>query len=434
MHYLNISFSHKNSTLEVREKLSYKDDNATKGCLTKLNAGEAINESILISTCNRMEVFCSCSDIALATQHIFEMLAARSGVSIEELEGRADIFDDSSAIHHLFSVASSLDSMVVGETQIAGQLRDAFRLSYDNGFSGQKLARAMHHAFKCAAKVRNATDISSKPVSIASVAVAKLKSVLESVEGKKALVVGVGEMSEITAKHLLSSGADVYIMNRTRENAQKLAFDCGAKVLDYSELANAINEFEILFTATSAPEPIITDEIIKSCDFERYWFDLALPRDINYHKGDKINLYVIDDLKSIVDENIGIREDSARKAHGIIGRSTVEFFEWLSTLNIEPMIKEIYQKAFEAARIESERVIKKGHIPKKYEAQAKKMAEQVMKRFLHEMTSKMRSVSEESKADMVTSALQFLIQKDKSDIPDKYKCEHALNIIEGKTN
>ncbi|MDP2893676.1 MAG: glutamyl-tRNA reductase [Sulfurimonas sp.] len=432
MHYLNISFSHKNSTLEIREKLTYKDDSALKACLAKLNSGESINESVLISTCNRMEVLCSCSDIALATQHIFEMLATRSGISIEELEGRADIYDDSSAIHHLFSVASSLDSMVVGETQIAGQLKDAFRFSYDNGFCGQKLARAMHNAFKCAAKVRNATDISSKPVSIASVAVAKLKSVLESVDGKKALVIGVGEMSEITAKHLSSNGADVYIMNRTKYKAQKLADECGVKVLDYSELPNAVNEFEILFSATSASEPIITDEIIKQCDFDRYWFDMAVPRDINYHKGERINLYVIDDLKNIVDENMSLREDGARKAHGIIGRSTVEFFEWLDTLNIEPMIKEIYEKAFEAAKAESDRVIKKGYIPKEYEAQIRKMSEQVMKRFLHQMSSKMRSVSEESKSDMVTSALQFLIKKDKNEMPDKYKCEHALNIIEGR--
>ncbi|ABB44137.1 glutamyl-tRNA reductase [Sulfurimonas denitrificans DSM 1251] len=432
MHYLNISFSHKNSTLDVREKLSYKDDYATKGCLSKLNSGESINESILISTCNRMEVFCSCSDIASATKHIFEMLAARSGVSIDELEGRADIFDDSSAIHHLFSVASSLDSMVIGETQIAGQLKDAFRFSYDNGFCSQKLARAMHHAFKCAAKVRNATDISSKPVSIASVAVSKLKSVLDNVEGKKALVIGVGEMSEITAKHLLSSGADVYITNRTKHKAEKLASECGAKVLDMQDLHKAVNEFEILFTATSSSEPIITDEIIKPCDFDRYWFDMAVPRDINYHKGDRINLYVVDDLKNIVDQNMSFREDGARKAHGIIGRSTVEFFEWLNTLNIEPMIKEIYEKAFEAARIESQRVIKKGFIPKEYEDQIHKMSQQVLKRFLHQMSSKMRSVSEESKADMLTSAVQFLIEKDQRDIPDKYKCEHALNIIEGR--
>ena len=430
MHYLNISFSHKNSTLEIREKLSYPDDENVAGCLININSSDAINETILISTCNRMEIFCSCSDIARATQHIFNKLTARSGISIEELEGRADIFDDSSAIHHLFTVASSLDSMVIGETQIAGQLKDAFRFSYDSGHCGQKLARAMHNAFKCAAKVRNATDISSKPVSIASVAVSKLKSVLDSVEGKKTLVIGIGEMSEITAKHMVSNGADVYIMNRTKEKAFTLAEECGAKVLDFDQLPHIINEFEILFTATSSSIPIITDEIIKPCDFDRYWFDLALPRDITYHKGERINLYQIDDLKTIVNENRGLREEEARKAHTIIGRSTVAFFEWLDTLNIEPMIKEVYEKAFEAAKQESERVIKNGYIPKEYEKQVHKMAQQVMKRFLHDMTSKMRSVSEESKSDMITGAMQFLIKKEKVEMPDKYKCEHALNVIQ----
>ncbi len=147
MHYLNISFSHKNSTMEIREKLSYPDDEHLNGCLTKLNECEAIDETILISTCNRMEIFCSCSDIVQATQHIFDKLTDRAGISIEELEGRADIFDDSSAIHHLFTVASSLDSMVIGETQIAGQLKDAFRFSYDNKHCGQKTSARYAQCF-----------------------------------------------------------------------------------------------------------------------------------------------------------------------------------------------------------------------------------------------------------------------------------------------
>ncbi len=426
MHYLTISFTHKNSTLEIREKLSYPDADSQRECLCKLNDNAAINETILISTCNRMEVFCSCSDIVEATNHIFTMLTKRADISIEELEGRADVFDDISAIHHIFSVASSLDSLVIGETQIAGQLKDAFRFSYDNGFCGQKLARAMHHAFKCAAKVRNSTDISSKPVSIASVAVAQLKSILEDINAKKALVIGIGEMSEITAKHLVSNGADVYIMNRTKDKAVDLAAECGAKALDFEKLSEVINEFEILFTATSSPDPIITDEIIHSCDFDRYWFDMALPRDINYHKGERINLYQIDDLKSIVSENMGLREESARAAHSIIGRAVVEFFEWLNTLEVEPMIKEIYEKAYKAAAEESSRAIKNGYIPKEYEQQAKKMCEQTLKRFLHEMTSKMRSVSEESKSDMITGALQFLVQENSAPVPDKYKCDHIL--------
>ena len=412
MHYLNISFSHKNSTIEIREKLSYPNDSDKDKCLNKLLSSEYISEVVLLSTCNRMEVFCSCSDVSNATKYIFEMLHSRSGIDIEELEGRADIFDDSSAIHHLFSVTSSLDSMVIGETQIVGQVRDAFRFSYDNKYCDVKLARAMKNAFRCAAKVRNVTDISSKPVSMASVAVSKLKSLVDDLSTKKALVIGVGEMSEITAKHLLSANVDVYIMNRTKHKAELLAKECGAKVIEFEKLADAINEFDILFSATSAPDAIITDEIIKPCNFDRYWFDLALPRDINYHKGERINLYIIDDLKLIVDENISLRESKAKPAHSIVGRNVVEFFESLSSLDIEPVIKEIYEKATLCAEEETKRVIKKGFIPKEYEAEAKKMCEQALKRFLHEMTSSMRDASKTVSPD-ISANMMNIFSKDK---------------------
>ena len=426
MHYLTISFTHKNSTIEIREKLSFSEDSQLKECLTKLNASNFIHESILISTCNRFEVFVSCSSIMGATEHIFKLLTERSTINIEELEGRADIFDDQGAIHHLFSVASSLDSLVVGETQIAGQLKDAFRFSYDNGYCGQKLSRAMHYAFKCAAEIRNLTNISSKPVSIASVAVAKLRGILKDLEGKKALVIGVGEMSEITAKHLISNGVEVCIINRTREKAQELAISCGAKVKDFGELPKLINEYEILFTATSSKEPIITDEIIVNQDFKRYWFDMALPRDISFSHGENINLYVIDDLKSIVSENITIREDEAKRSYAIIGRQTIQFYEWLRTLSVEPLIKDIYEYAQIAAQKETQRVLSHGYIPKEYEKELLKMNQQVLKRFLHEITHKIRCISGESNADTMIESLKFLLNNDKSKLPDKYKCEHML--------
>ena len=421
MHYLVISFSHKNSSIEIREKLSYPHESDMHGCLTKLNAVESVNEAMLVSTCNRMEVMCSCNDVEKATEFILNILSARSGFGREELEKHADIFDDSSAIHHIFNVASSLDSMVIGETQIAGQLKDAFRFAYDKGHCGKKLARTMKSAFTCAAKVRNATDISSKPVSMASVAVSKLKSLVDTLEGKKALVIGIGEMSEITAKHLASAGADVYITNRTKHKAQELASSCGVKVADFDELPKLINEFEVLFTATASPTPIITYDMVELSNFERYWFDLALPRDIeSFNRGD-IQLFVIDDLKLIVDENLGLREKAARSAQGIIGREIVSFFESLATLDIEPVIKEIYTKAYESAAKESARAVEKGFIPSEYEAQAKKMCEQALKRFLHDMTSSMRNASDQSGHKITTDMMHIFsdsIEKEKPKRPE----------------
>jgi len=411
MHYLNISFTHKNSTMEIREKLSYPDDENKRACLTLLLDADAISEVILISTCNRMEVLCNCNDIPAATKHIFTMLSKRSDISIEELEGRADIFDDSSAIHHLFSVAASLDSMVIGETQIVGQLKDAFGFAYDNQFCGKKLARAMKSAFKCAANVRNKTEISSKPVSMASVAVSKLKSLVPDIKGKKALIIGVGEMSVITAKHLINAGADVHIMNRTKHKAENLAKECGAKVIDFSDLKKTINDFEILYTATAASEAIITDAIIEPCDFDRYWFDLALPRDIQYNKGERIHLYIIDDLKLIVDENLSSREESSRAAHGIIGRAIVDFFEWLDTQDVEIVIKEIYVRACQAAKEESTRAIDSGFIPKKYNLEAQKMCEQTLKRFLHDMTNNMRNATDDAHAELISGTISTIMKE-----------------------
>jgi len=410
MHYLNISFSHKNSSIEIREKLSYPHDSDMHACLKKLSESEFINEAMLISTCNRMEVFSSCNDVQEATKYILSVLSKRADLSIEELTEHADIFDDSSAIHHIFSVASSLDSMVIGETQIAGQLKDAFRFSYDNGYCGKKIARTMKSAFDCAAKVRNATDISSRPVSMASVAVSKLKLLVENLEGKKVLIIGVGEMSEITTKHLIAAGCDVSVMNRTQHKAVEFAETYGIKQVDYEDLENAVNKFHIIFTATSSSTPIIKYDMVELCNFERFWFDLALPRDIeSFNRGD-IKLFVIDDLQSIVDENLGAREKAARAAQGIIGREIVAFFESLASLDIEPVIKEIYQKAYEAAAAETVRVIEKGFIPGEYEQEAKKMCEQALKRFLHDMTSSMRNSSDETGHAMTTNMMHIFAQ------------------------
>jgi glutamyl-tRNA reductase len=308
-------------------------------------------------------------------------------------------------------VAASLDSMVLGETQIVGQLKDAFRFAYDHHYCGKKLARAMKNAFAYAAKVRNTTLISSKPVSMASVSVAKLKSLVNDLSGKKALVIGVGEMSEITAKHLVGAGADVYILNRTQHKADELAEECSAKTLPFAQLKHVINEFEILFTATSSPTPLITDAIISACDFDRYWFDLALPRDISCRADSKINLFVIDDLKTTVDDNLEFREEAARAAHGIIGRGVVEFFDWLSAQDIEPTIKEIYLRADEAALQESSRAIHCGYIPKEYENEAKKMCEQALKTFLHDITHNMRNGSDDFKSELLNGAMSSIIKK-----------------------
>jgi glutamyl-tRNA reductase len=425
MHYLILSFSHKNSTLAIREKLAFVDEPARLSAMEELGSTAHISESMILSTCNRVEIFCSCSDTEAAGESIFSLLVKRSGLSFEELRTRADVFDDQGCIHHLFSVASSLDSMVVGETQIAGQLKDAFKLSQDHGFSAQKLARAMSYAFKCAAEVRNATNISSKPVSVASVAVAKVKEKLGDLNEKRALVIGSGEMSVITCKHLVAQGADVTVMNRTFEKAETIARECNARVRSFEELAYAINENELLFTSTGSLHPIITEEMIRPCSYDRYWFDMAVPRDIECDPSVwGIELFYVDDIKEIVCENIALREDEAKLSFVIISRHTAGFFEWLKTLSIEPLIKNLYTRAHQSALAESARVIDHGFIPKEYEYAVQKATEQALKRFLHPFASRMRDGSDSMRVDALIESMSFLMDQDEGEEMRQTSCKY----------
>ncbi len=409
MHFLVVSFTHKNTTLAIREKLAFSNDAQKEEFLTKIWAEPGIDEVMVTSTCNRIEVFCRCSDIDDATMLILLHLHNRSGIPADELEARADTHEDRSAIHHVLSVVSSLDSMVVGETQISGQIKDAFTFAKTHGFCGAKLAGVIHHAFRCAAEVRNVSDISSKPVSIASVAMQQLKRDAGDISGKRALLIGAGEMTVLTARYLVREGVSITLMNRTRAKAEAIAEEFDAQVIDFEELASVIDEFELLVTATGATEPIIKKEDINFSIRDRYWIDMAVPRDIEEFESDSITLYSVDDLKSIVNENLILREDEAKASFGVIRKFTTSYYDIQQQQRIEPMIKEVYLRAMQAAKEESERAVKKGYLPKEYAEQAEKMAEQALKRFLHGKMKRLRSVTEETKSESLMGALSHIL-------------------------
>jgi glutamyl-tRNA reductase len=413
MHYLLVSFSHKNSTIVTREKLAFNSDEEIIEGLQHFSKVDAIDEVMITSTCNRVEVFTSVNDEEEATNAIFDYFTKRSGIHIDELEGRADVLDDVGAIHHLFTVASSLDSLVVGETQIVGQLRDAFNLAQNHHFAGKLLSRATNYAFKCAAEVRNQTNISSNPVSIASVAVLKAKNELGKFNGVDALVIGSGEMSELAVKYLLRDGANVTLANRTLEKAEAIAEAVKGEInlLHFDELPYHLNSFTIVFTATSAKDPIITEEMIEPRSFDRFWFDMAIPRDIEINTSQRINLFHIDDLEEIVNENIAYREAEAKASYKIVKQFSERFFTDLQALMIEPMIKQMYLKASRAALEESTRVMEKGFIPKAYEEQVRKVAEQSNKRFLHTIVHQIRSLTKQSDASALVESLKYILKE-----------------------
>ncbi len=410
MHYLNISFTYKNTDISVREKLAFDSDEKKDQILRLLKSSKNIIECMVLSTCNRVEVLAYTDDIKSAMTHIIRCLTVYSGVFEDELFERADIYEDSGAVHHLFAVASSLDSLVVGETQIVGQLKNAFKFAFDNASSGEHISRLVHYACKCAARVRNETQISKNPISVSSVAVAKAKEIFGTLENKTAVVIGAGEMAELAAKHLIASGANVIIINRSSDHVEELVENLGDKASWDSilKLKEYINKYDLIFSSTSAPHAIITGELIEPQEFRRYFFDIAVPRDIDLVNTDKISVYSVDSLEEMVRRNLALREEQAQTAYSIVGQSTNEFLKFLKDNISIPLIKTIRKKAEICAEAELEKALKKGYLKHSDKEEAAKLIHQVFKAFLHSPTINLKSLASKNDAEQIAGGIKFL--------------------------
>ncbi|MGP1580611.1 MAG: glutamyl-tRNA reductase [Wolinella sp.] len=427
MYYLIVSYSHKNTDLATRERLAF-GSKRSDDLLHELLINKFINEGIVLSTCNRVEFILNVQEKQKASDFLLEKLAEHTKIPREELFERADFYEDSGAIHHLFCVASSLDSLVIGETQIAGQLKSAFKFAYDHGYCSQKLSRAMHFAFRCAASVRNCTEISKNPVSVASASVSKAKEILGDLGGDTAVVVGLGEMGQLAIKHLNNLGCNVILVNRDKNKAEEFAKEFGGSVSveGFSRLGELINCHKLLFSATGAPHTVITKDMVVPKNFKRYWFDLAVPRDIESLENEMVSIYAVDDLQDIVNKNISLREEQAKRAYGIIGQFTQEFFKWLQSLSVDPIIKAMREQARESALKELNRALNKGFLPKECEKSVEKILHSAFNTFLHHPTVRLKEISEEPKADTVVEAVKLLfgIENERKMMLDRYRCEY----------
>lgn len=434
MEYLIVSFTHKNTDIETREKLSFGNELEKETFLKQILQNKYVNEAMIISTCNRVELIASVQCCINSSNEILKLFANRSDIDFHALHDRADIYENTAAIYHLFTVASSLDSIVIGETQIAGQLKESFRFALEKKFANQKLSRAINFAFKCAAKVRNITQLGTGSVSVASTAVAKARQLYKDTKKIQALVIGAGEMSELACRHLLKSGFDVVICSRNIQKAKALSKaiindgngdqynSSQIDIKPYEELENLLNSMELLITATSAPYPIIKKEMIKPLKIIRNWFDIALPRDIENISIDGINIYSVDDLQCIVDETLELRASQAKEAFNIVGEMTEEFFVWLKTLSVEPIIKSIRNKSDATIQKKIQNAIKKQFIKAEDKENIEKLCRSIMAEFLHTPTIKLKKVSTSMEGDEILNTAQNLFGiKEEDETINNYK-------------
>ncbi|MFQ6110848.1 MAG: glutamyl-tRNA reductase, partial [Nitrospinota bacterium] len=337
--------SFKKTPLGVRERLHF-DERKLAEPLSSLRRAGAIQECVILSTCNRVEVYAQVPSFQRGVKDIKDFLAGHHGFPVEELEGHLYTFSTADTVRHLFRVASSLDAMVVGEPQILGQVKEAYRIAREGGYTGAILNQLFERAFSVAKKVRTETRVAESAVSVSYAAAELAKKIFGNLSGKVVLLLGAGEMAELAAQHLVAAGAEtVLVANRRHERALELARALSGRAITFDRVEEELSRADIVIGSTSAPHHVITKaqahEAIKARKGKPIFFiDIAVPRDIEPSVNElrDVYLYNIDDLEEVVEANRKQREREAAKAELIVEGEAEEFCRWLDSLNVVPTI------------------------------------------------------------------------------------------------
>ena len=355
--------SHRSAPVEVRERVAFAPC-AGRGFLRRLKDEGVVSEAVLLSTCNRTEVYAVVEDEG-ARARVLDLLAEDRGVGRDSLERDTYWLTDSEAVRHLYRVASSLDSMVVGEGQILGQVREAYRAATEERCAGQILNRLFHTSLRIGKRVRSETGIGDSSLSVPRVAVKLAEEVFGSLAGRRALVLGAGDMSELVVKHLKDRGvADLLIANRTPERARLLAELVGGRDVSFGALADELPGVDVVVSSTGSGEWVVGSETVSGAIESRedplFFIDIAVPRDIDpvVQNLENVYLYDIDDLQAVVERNAEGRQDAAEEGEAMISPAVLEFTGWLSTLHVVPMIQELRDGAERIRRHELARALK----------------------------------------------------------------------------
>jgi glutamyl-tRNA reductase len=350
MTLLAFGLNHTTAPVEIRERVTIGDETLPTA-LSDLTESAGVEEAAILSTCNRTEIYCS-------LEHGDRRLPIDWFLNFHDL-GEAALepylytHPDASAVKHVLRVASGLDSMVLGEPQVLGQLKSAYRTALQAGSIGQLLSRLFQHSFHVAKQIRSNTAIGSHPVSVAFAAVRLAQQIFGDLSDQTVLLIGAGETIELTAKHLRESGMQrMIIANRTLERSQRLALEYSGYAITMEDLPQHLDEADIIIASTSSPVPILNRNMVEAALEKRrhrpvFIVDIAVPRDVEPAVG-KLNdvyLYTVDDLQDVIEENIRSRREAARQAEQIIDSQVMHFMEWLSVRDSVSTIRAIRDQA-----------------------------------------------------------------------------------------
>ncbi|SJZ67371.1 glutamyl-tRNA reductase [Trichlorobacter thiogenes] len=416
MNIIVVGLSHKTASVDIREKVAFSPNSIEKP-LRELVSLEGIVEGVIVSTCNRVEIYATTRDIAGGIARIRRFMADYHHLAHDLLDPHLYSYHGEEAIRHVFRVASSLDSMVVGEPQILGQIKTSYGYAAEYKSSGIILNRFLHKAFSVAKRVRTETRIASSAVSVSFAAVELARKIFGSLNDKTVLLIGAGEMCELAARHFLTNGAKgVMVTNRTFERAQKLAEEFNGEAIPFEELFLHLHKADIVLTSTGAPHAIITppdlEEVIKRRRMRpMFLIDIAVPRDIDpaVNEMDAVYLYDMDDLQQVVAANLEGRMQEADKAEAIIAEEIIQFYKWVGTLEVTPTIVALRNRFEELRRAELERTLAGWKdAPADAEKRLDALTGAFMNKLLHQPTMVLKKAGQGNRNDLYLDALRAL--------------------------
>jgi glutamyl-tRNA reductase len=388
-----VGINHKTASVALRECIAFSEEESVVA-VQALVRQPNLNEVILFSTCNRVEVLFVTDDKSPAISATKKFIADFNKIPLEEFENALYVHEGDAAVRHVFRVASSLDSMVVGEPQILGQIKKAYRTATAINTSGVILNRLLHRTFFVAKRIRTETGIGDRAVSISFAAVELGRKIFGTLEDKTVLLIGAGEMAELAVEHLVRNKVgDIYVANRTFENAVALAKKFNGQALRFEEISACLKFIDIIISSTGAPDFVITRDQVKGVLRARrsrplFFIDIAVPRDIDPAVNRLSNSYVydIDDLKDVVEENIGDRQQEAVKAERIVDEAVINFRLWHAGLDVVPTIIALRNKVTSIAQAEIRKTLQSNKFSDSGVEALNKMTSALINKILHDPT------------------------------------------------
>lgn len=414
-----VGLSWRTAAVDLRERLAFADEELSDA-LSELLVAPEIDEAMIISTCNRVEVFGVTSTQSdsvpeTATAVATSFLARSRSVESEDLSAGLYEFADEEAVRHVFRVAAALDSMVVGESQILGQVKAAFGIAVANRSTGPLLGRFLENSFRVAKRVRSETGVSRGASNISTVAVELVNRVFGDLADKTVVLLGAGKMSAVAARHLRAGGAQkIIVLNRSPERAEELARSISAETRPWDQLADQLATSDVVITSTGSKQPILDKALMKQVVKKRRYrpivlVDIAVPRDVDRAVGslDGVYLFDIDDLRVVVEENLKERTKEAAFAEEIVDHEVGEFSKWLSRHKVVPTIRSLREHFSRIAEQESEKVVeqlRREHTPEQRERAVRRLASVIVNKLLHTPMSTLNAEDVRSVEALVVAA------------------------------